>query len=293
VNSEKNKYYPLFTLHFSLFTYKNLIKKVIFMIKIAAIQMDIEMGNKIKNLDVAVKGIKEAAAAGAEIICLPELFSTGFFLEDINLIAEDINGETLEILCSTAKELGIAIISGSIALKKDENIFNTSHLIDKEGNIKGSYNKAHLFPLMNENTYFMPGQEINVINLPQLCLGIMICYDIRFPELARSLALKGAEALFIPSEFPNPRLNHWRILLQSRAIENQLYVMAVNRVGSDKNSTYFGHSMIISPWGEIIAEGGENEEIIYGNIEKNLINKARNKIPCFKDRRDDLYSFQS
>jgi predicted amidohydrolase len=263
------------------------------MTKIAAIQMDIKPGNKEKNLSTAIKQIKEAVNQKAHIICLPELFNTGYMPEEMHNLAEEEEGETIKLLMSSAREYNVNILAGSIAVKENSHVFNKSYIINSKGHIAGYYCKTHLFPLMGEDRCFKHGNRLSVAKLEECAIGQMICYDIRFPEIARALALKGAELLSIPAAFPHPRLNHWRILLQARAIENQLYLVAINRVGSDKTGSYFGHSMIIDPWGEILCEAGEGEEVIYGEIEINKINKVRNKIPCFQDRRKDLYSMKS
>jgi omega-amidase len=252
------------------------------MTKIAAIQIDIEPGNKEKNLASAIEKIEEAISNKANIICLPELFNTGFLLEEMHNIAEEPQGDTIKILSSIAKEQNVNILAGSIAVKEEAHLFNTSYVINSKGNIAGTYRKIHLFPLMNEDKYFTHGNKLTIARLESCMVGLMICYDIRFPEIARLLALKGSELLFVPAAFPKPRLNHWKILLQARAVENQFYVVGVNRVGSDKTGSYFGHSMIIDPWGEILCEAGENEEIIYGEIETNRINKVRKKYHVFR-----------
>ena len=262
------------------------------MLKVAAIQMDIMPGDKEKNLKRAEEKIKEAVEKGANIICLPELFTTGFVLKEIHLLAEEEEGKTTGTLCKIAKEENITIIAGSIAVKRGEDIFNTCYVINNKGKISGSYDKCHLFPLMGEDRYFKEGDRASVVHLPLFSIGLMICYDIRFPELARLLALNGANILFIPAEFPNPRCNHWRLLLMARAIENQSYVIGVNRVGKDKMGSYFGHSMVISPWGEIIGEGSEEEEIIYCELNMEKVNKVREKIPSLHNRREDLYSIK-
>jgi omega-amidase len=118
---------------------------------------------------------------------------------------------------------------------------------------------------------------------------VMICYDIRFPELARTLALDGAKILFVPAEWPHPRLHHWRTLLMARAIENQMFVVSCNRVGTSGSTHFFGHSLIIDPWGEIIAEGAEHEEIITAALDLTEVDKVRGRIPVFEDRRPELY----
>ena len=262
------------------------------MIKIAAIQIYIDPGNKERNLSTVIKQIKEAVNQKANIICLSELFNTGYIPEEMHNLAEE-KGETIKLLMSTAREYNVNILAGTIAEKDTSNVFNKSYIINSKGHIAGYYCKTHLFPLMGEDRCFNHGNSISVVKLEECRIGPMICYDIRFPEIARTLALKGADLLSIPAAFPRPRLNHWRILLQARAVENQLYVVAVNRVGSDRTGNYFGHSMIIDPWGEILSEAGEGEEVIYGEIEINTINKVRKKIPCFQDRRKDLYEMKT
>ena len=119
--------------------------------------------------------------------------------------------------------------------------------------------------------------------------GVCICYDIRFPEMARSLALSGAKVLFVSAEWPHPHLHHWRTLLMARAIENQMYVVACNTVGESGDTSFFGHSMIIDPWGEIVVEGGEGEEIVIGEVSISLVDEIRSRIPIFEDRRPEIY----
>lgn len=255
------------------------------MVKVAAVQMDIVLGDKSANLKNAVSLIEEAGKNGAEIVCLPEIFNTGLVFEKMAELSEEENGETLNLLRDTAKKQKVNIITGSFPLKSKDEIFNTAYIISSEGKIIGSYRKLHLFSPIGEDKHFKSGNTVEVFKCGQLNIGLMICYDIRFPELARSLALKGANILFVPAQFPNPRLEHWKVLLKARAIENQLYIVGVNRVGFDASRTYFGHSMIIDPVGSVVSEAEEEQKIIYADIDLDNIKKIRELIPCFKDRR--------
>ena len=142
---------------------------------------------------------------------------------------------------------------------------------------------------MDEEKHLQSGDKLGLLNVSGTDAGMMICYDIRFPELARKLAINGAKMLFVPAQWPNPRLHHWRTLLMARAIENQMFVIACNRCGTSGTSTFFGHSLIIDPWGEIIAEAGEEESIIRAEIDLALVDTIRSKIPVFEDRRPQLY----
>ena len=225
---------------------------------------------------------------------LPELWSIGFSAElfhNISEYAEPENGPSLTLLRKLAREYRVWVVGGSIAtLHADGKARNTSFLINRQGDLVGEYSKIHLFSLQEEQLAFCPGENAEVYNTEFGRTGLMICYDLRFPELSRLYGLKQTDVLITTANFPNPRVSHWRSLLIARAIENQMYVVACNRVGSTPDSTYPGHSLIIDPWGEIIAEGGENEEILCGSIDLSNVEKVRNQIPVFQDRRPQLYN---
>jgi omega-amidase len=148
---------------------------------------------------------------------------------------------------------------------------------------------VHLFRLMNEEKYLQPGEQMGSFSLDGIpCAGV-ICYDIRFPEWIRKHVVAGAQVLFVVAEWPMPRLAHWRHLLITRAIENQCYVIACNRVGSDPDNTFAGHSLIIDPWGEIVAEASPEEETLLAEIDLAQVSQIRKRIPIFSDRRPELY----
>jgi predicted amidohydrolase len=253
---------------------------------IGAIQMDIILGKKDENIQKAKSLIGDAK--GCDIIYLPELFTTGYALDDIKDLAEQVPGPTTDSLALMAREAG-ALIGATLAELDGGRIYNTHVIIDTKGNLVARYRKAHLFGPLHETDHFSPGSELVTADIKIAILGLMTCYDIRFPEQARKLTLDGAHILTCPSEFPKPRLSHWRNLLLARAIENQVFVVAVNRVGSDTQADYFGHSMIIDPWGEVLAEAGEEEEVITAEVDIKTIEEVRGRIPVLKDRRLDLY----
>ncbi len=258
-------------------------------IRVEAIQMNIEPGNKHKNLTEALKRIEEAKALEVDIACLPELFLTGYSLDNIQELAEEIPGPSIQQLCEIARKLDINIVAGSIPEKAGNKLFNTSVIIDGGGKIKGVYRKVHLFEPFDEPKYFSAGSSIDVFDLSTVRIGVEICYDIRFPEISRILCLKGAQIIFVPAEFPHPRVEHWELLVRTRALENQLYVVAVNRVGSDDRASYFGLSMIVNPWGRVLARAGSDEEIVTADIRLSQIEEVRSSIPCLRDRRPDVY----
>lgn len=255
-------------------------------LKIAGIQMDITLGKKDENIQTASRLIDDAGKC--DIIYLPELFTTGYALDDIGDLAEPVPGPTTDLLGKMARETN-AIIGATLAEEDADKIYNTHVVMDAKGNLAARYRKVHLFGPLHETDHFSPGDELVTADTENATLGLMTCYDIRFPEQARRLTINGAQILICPSEFPKPRLSHWRNLLIARAIENQVFVVGINRVGSDTQADYFGHSMMIDPWGEVLAEAGEEEGVITADIDMKIIAEVRERIPVFKDRRRDLY----
>lgn len=260
-------------------------------LRLALLQMNIEAGFPDQNL-AKLKSLLEEAVQGEEkpdVVMFPEMWNTGYALTEIEQLA-DPNGEaTIAFLSEFSKQHGIYIIGGSIAEAKTDGVYNTIYAFDREGNRIGDYSKMHLFRLMEEEKYLQAGEKPGRLVIEGEQAGMMICYDIRFPELARTLALDGAKLLFVPAEWPNPRLHHWRTLLTARAIENQMYVIACNRMGTSGETTFFGHSLVIDPWGEIVAEAGEEEGILWADIDLDLVSEVRSRIPVFEDRRPQLY----
>ncbi|MDF2717468.1 MAG: nitrilase [Paenibacillus sp.] len=258
---------------------------------IAMLQMDIAIGEPDANFAKLAQMMEEAVRTDPkpDVIVFPEMWNTGYALDRIRDIA-DRNGErTAAFISGFCRKHGVNVVAGSVAELDGERVRNTIYAFDREGNRTAEYSKIHLFRLMDEEKYLHAGDRPGLLDVDGVLSGMMICYDIRFPELTRKLALGGAKLLFVPAEWPHPRLHHWKTLLTARAIENQMYVVACNRVGTSGTTSFFGHSMVIDPWGEIMAEGDESERILTAEIDLSVVDKVRSTIPVFADRRPELY----
>lgn len=262
-------------------------------LKVAVIQMT-STNNKKKNLADAKKLIIKAVKNKAEFILLPEVFNfRGSFVDTANQ-AEPIPGESTQFISSLAKKYKVAILIGSIMEKSKGKPYNTSVLIAKNGKIISKYRKIHLFDIklkgqeILESSRNSPGEKPSLTKLFGIKIGLSICYDLRFPELYRNYTEKGAEILCIPSSFTKPTGEaHWHTLIKARAIENTCYVLAPNQagIGSSGIKTY-GHSLIVDPWGKILAEGkSSGEDIIYADLDFEYLEKIRKNLPCLKHRK--------
>ena len=256
-------------------------------IKVSMIQMDILFGNPKGNLDKAIPLIEEAAREGSRVVLLPELWTTGYSYENLRGLVESLGGKTTSAVLNAASSNNVYVI-GSIPRIKDNTIYNTCLVVGPHG-VVGHYDKVHLFRLIGENNFFTAGNSYSIYHTEFGAIGTALCYDIRFPELCRPIAIAGAKTLFVPAEWPHPRLNHWRSLLIGRAIENQMFVVGCNRVGMDPTNEYFGHSMIVDPAGEVLVEGGETEALLTGELDLEKVDRIRSQIPCFKDRNTAAY----
>lgn len=215
--------------------------------KVALLQMDIVLGNPEANRRKAKTMIEEGLRQNAKLFVLPELWTTGYVLDRLSKLGEAEAGPTVRMLQNIAQEHDVEIVTGSIAEIRNSRVYNTAYAITGSGEIVGKYSKIHLVPMMKEDKFLTSGNAQGIFNLSFGKVSTIICYDIRFTELSRALALNGCQAMFVSAEWPSVRGNHWRILNMARAIENQMVVIAVNRVGRDTNNTFFGHSMIINP----------------------------------------------
>lgn len=255
---------------------------------VAAVQMGIELGNKESNLRRA-ENLINRTTKDAHFFVLPELFTTGYYLEYAHEWAEPIPGPVTDALSTIAAKRGSYIIGSILEQERYDKPKNTCVVIDPNGKIVAKYSKTHLFRLAQEDVFLSAGDSFVVFNSNFGKMGLIICYDLRFPEVARHLALNGTKIMFVPAEWPHPRMHPWRTLLQARAIENQFFVVGANRVGSDGKNEYFGSSMLVNPFGDIISEGGDKESVVMGEVDFSLIEKSRNYITCYRDRRSDLY----
>ncbi len=257
--------------------------------RVAGIQIDIALGQPEVNREKVAAMIRTAAAKGAGIVVLPEMWNTGYALERLEHISDTAGEPSKALLGTLAKELGIDIIGGSVASQENGKFYNHSLVINRRGQLVHTYEKVHLFRLMDEEKYLQPGKEAKPFSLAGARWGLIICYDLRFPELSRKLAVAGAEVLVVPAQWPKTRLYHWRSLLVARAIENQQYVVAVNRVGFDDKNEFAGHSMVVDPLGEVLYEAGEKEVVFMVDMDMDKVAAVRRSMPVFADRSPECY----
>lgn len=253
-------------------------------------QMDVQLGDPAKNLAMVKGLVVEAARRGSDILVLPELWSTGYDLENAAAYATVTGDGIFATVAQLAQEHRLHILGSCLSLMTEGQYGNTAVLFGPDGRALGQYSKIHLFRLMEEEQYLTAGDGLALLETAWGLSGLAICYDLRFPEMFRSYALAGARVIFLPSEWPHPRLAHWRTLLRARAIENQLYLVACNRVGTSKGSDFFGHSCIVDPWGQMVVEAGESELLLTAVIDLAKVDAVRQAIPVFSDRRPELYS---
>lgn len=256
---------------------------------IALAQMDLVLGKPPQNFANACAKIAEAKACNADIVVLPELWSTAYDLENAMTHADAIDTGMFIALANLARELEITIV-GSLLEARDSQVYNTATLFDARGVRVGTYSKLHLVPMLDEDKFLAGGDEAQVFDATFGKFALGVCYDLRFPELWRHYALDGAVIAFVPAEWPSKRIAHWRTLLPARAIENQMFMVGCNRVGTSKGETFGGHSLIASPWGQVMIEGDDQETLLVAEIDLDLVNEVRDRVPVFKDRRKEVYS---
>ncbi|KYO66527.1 carbon-nitrogen family hydrolase [Thermovenabulum gondwanense] len=264
-------------------------------IKLALIQIDIEDGKVEDNLNKVLKEVKQTLEKNKHIdaVVLPEMWNTGYDLKNLDKIADNMGNPCIENLRELARNFGVNIIAGSIADKRKvegkTKVYNSSYIIDRRGEIIARYDKVHLFRLMKEDKFLTAGEKMATFELDGIKCGIVICYDLRFPEFIRKIALEDIKILFVPAQWPLPRDKHWRLLNIVRAIENQIYVVGVNRAGRQGNVIFPGASLVVDPWGEVEVELDDKEAVICHSLSLNKIEKIRRYMPVYDDRRPDIY----
>ena len=260
--------------------------------KISLIQMDVLLGEPEKNYEKALALMERAMADGPDILVLPETLNTGFFPspDEVLKAKSDKNGEkTKKVFGDFARAHGVNIVAGSVSVLENDRVYNRSYVFDRTGAVIASYDKIHGFSPMGETKSYAGGDSLVHFELDGIPCSMAICYDIRFCELIRSEALRGADLFFLPAAWPLVRKEHWVILSRARAIENQMYFCAVNECGKAGATQYGGHSLMISPLGEELAHLGEAEEVVSVEIDTDMIQGIRESINVFRDRRPELY----
>lgn len=234
-----------------------------------------------------------------DFVCLPELFSYLPGMEDnyqrIEEVAEGLDGPIATMLSEMARRLAITVVGGSYLQKSQGRHYNTCLVFGPDGELLGTYSKVHLFhaPDFQESRFVEAGTHFTVIETELCTIGIIICYDIRFPELLRTLVLKGADVIFCPAAFPiavpSPGYDHWEILTRAAALQNMVYLVAVNQIGYRAPFYYFGRSVIVDPWGIEIAKAPNKECIFTAELDLKYLNEMREIRSPLKHRRPDVY----
>ena len=256
--------------------------------------------DKRENLKAIGEFIDEAAAKNAKLIGLPELMTYFGSEKGLTKNAEAIGGETTQLLCGRAKKYGVWLHGGSMCelAEGQERVYNTTLLVNPKGEVAAVYRKAHLFDVdvpsglsSRESKTIIPGDEIIVADTDFGRVGLSICYDIRFPEMYRIMTMQGAQIIFTPAGFTLfTGRDHWEPILRTRAIENGVYIIAPNQMGKKAAFQTQGKSMIIDPWGNVIAKASDYPGVITAEINMDYIEAVRTQIPALKNRRTELYA---
>jgi len=266
--------------------------------------VSLHAGDVAANVRAAAALVEEAAAAGARLVALPETWAYKGGRRGISATAEAVDGPSNAALAKLAARLGIFVLAGSIYEPAAEPgyVYNTSALFGPHGGLLGAYRKIHLFDVTAGTTVYResdevkPGADLVTVTIDSgaaapVTLGLTICYDLRFPELYRSLALRGAQVLCVPSAFTAyTGAAHWEILLRARAVENGCFVIAPGQVGEHlPGRACFGHSMIVDPWGTVLAEVQDGAGFCIADLDLGRVAAVRAQIPSLQNRRPDVY----
>ncbi|MGI8695207.1 MAG: carbon-nitrogen family hydrolase [Mycobacteriales bacterium] len=227
-----------------------------------------------------------AGVADVRLLMLPELWPVGFFhFDDYVAAAEDPDGPTTEFAAGVARSRACWVHGGSFVERDGADLFNSSVLVDPTGQVRLRYRKRHLFGYRSrESELLTPGSDLPTIELDALTVGAATCYDLRFPELFRSLVDAGAQCFLITSAWPAARLSHWRILARARALENLCWLVACNTAGSDDGTTMAGHSIVVDPLGEVVAEADERPQVLVADLDVDRVTECRSQFPFLADR---------
>ncbi len=267
--------------------------------KLALAQLDIEAAAVERNVERALDAIETAATRGADCVALPELFDVGYFAFDSYARhAAPLGGETHRLIRTAAAEHGISVLAGTVVedleasadagedVPAETGLANTAVLFDRDGQRRLVYRKRHLFGYGSaESELLVPGESVPTVDLCGHTVGVTTCYDLRFPELYRQLLDSGATMILVPSAWPYPRVEHWKLLPRARALENLLYVGAVNGTGTIEDTGLVGRSTVYDPWGTPIATADDEPTIVYADCPPERVETVRSEFPALEDRR--------
>jgi predicted amidohydrolase len=259
--------------------------------RVSLVQLDVSLdrpdADRIAHAADLVRG-----CADSDLVVLPELWAHGAWAYDrwdefAEPVGEDSDGPVLSAMRAAAREVRVLLHAGSLVERAaDGALFNTSVVIGPDGELLATYRKIHRFGFAEgESKLISAGDDLVTLPLADRVMGVATCYDLRFPELFRLLIAKGAELLVVASSWPERRLGHWRLLAQARAVENLAYVFACNACGEHAGVRQAGHSMVVDPWGEVLAEAGEDENVLTVDVDASVVDKTRESFPALRDRR--------
>ncbi len=256
-------------------------------LRVACVQLDGGDGTQAQRRADALDWVHAATAQGARLIVLPELWPVGFFhFDDYDRVAEPLDGPTVTALADAARVAGAWVYTGSFIERSQRGIHNAGVLLDPDGRARLVYRKVHLFGYQSDEALLLtPGDDVAIAATPFGTVGATTCFDLRFPELYRDLVDRGAQLVVVASAWPTARLEHWRLLLRARAVENQMYVIACNATGSDAGVALAGHSAIVDPWGEVLAEADDHPQTLIADIDPSRVEEIRGRYPFLAERR--------
>jgi predicted amidohydrolase len=268
--------------------------------RVALAQLDQTAGDVTENVDRAATAVADAATRGADLVVLPELFTVGFFaFESYARVAEGLGGPTFDRLADVAADHGVGLLAGShvedleasadagVDVPAGEGLANTCVFYDRDGKRRAVYRKHHLFGYESaEARLLTAGERLSTVEFEGFTVGMSTCYDLRFPELYRRLADRGATLVCVPSAWPYPRVEHWETLARARAIENLTYVAATNGAAEFEDATLLGRSTVYDPWGTTLASAGDDPTLVVTDLDPERIESVREEFPALRDRRD-------
>lgn len=267
--------------------------------KLALAQIEVEPGAVERNVDAAVAAVADAAQRACDVVALPEIFNVGYFAFDSYAgAAESLDGPTLTRLGEAAAESGVWLLAGTVVedlrasaergfeTPAGDGYANTAVLFDPSGTRRAVYRKHHLFGYESaEAELLTPGERLSTTSVGGFTVGVTTCYDLRFPELYRDLLDEGATLVLVPSAWPYPRVEHWRLLPRARAVENLTYVAAVNGVGTFDDAALLGRSTVYDPWGTTVAAAGDEAALVTAEVDPERVSSVREEFPALRDRR--------
>ncbi|MBS6547106.1 MAG: carbon-nitrogen family hydrolase [Butyricicoccus pullicaecorum] len=259
--------------------------------KITCLQMDMKFGLPAQNFSHAEHLIDRAMQENPDVLVLPETWNTGFFPKEHLARYSCQDGDMVKrCIGSLAEKYHVHIVAGSVSNVRGGNIYNTAMVFDRSGQCIAEYDKTHLFTPMGEHNFYTGGDHLCRFLLDGIPCAVIICYDVRFPELVRTLCLSGIDLLFVVSQWPRERIPHLQTLTAARAIENQIFVACCNSCGTAEQTVFGGHSSILDPFGNILVQAGSSEELVSADCDFQILSEIRSSIPVFRDRHPELYT---